>query len=305
MCTTRPTRPISANRTKRTGSRPPVAWWATRPRKSRPTRGVSFDSPAVAFAKSVGNLDDAQLPARRQDHVDQDLEAVRRQSRRQPRDDVAPDHEKAAHRVGDARAGDPVEEPPAEVAELLPRRRQAALRPVAHPRADREIAGAGFELAVHLRQDRLVVLQVAVDHRDIIGARGHPALDHRAGKAVAVDAPETAHARVGRGETEGDVRGSVGRIVVDDDHLPRQAVERRLDPFEQHRERWPIRGRSERPPTGSAATWPVLRLESKAIASRAGDTLLAGRARIREGKPARQAVTAERARGRPPVRRSA
>ncbi len=38
-----------------------------------------------------------------------------------------------------------------------------------------------------------------------------------------------------RGDGEGDVGGAVGRIVVDDDHFPRQAVERRLQPLEQHR----------------------------------------------------------------------
>ncbi len=42
------------------------------------------------------------------------------------------------------------------------------------------------------------MLQVAVDHRDIVGARRQPALDHRAGEAEPVDAAQAAQARVRR-----------------------------------------------------------------------------------------------------------
>ena len=96
-----------------------------------------------------------------------------------------------------ADARDAAEEPGAEFAELLARRREAAGRAlVGDARADREVAFARGERRVHFRQDRFVVLQVAVDHGDEIGARGQPALDHRAGEPGAVDAPEAAQARI-------------------------------------------------------------------------------------------------------------
>ena len=38
-----------------------------------------------------------------------------------------------------------------------------------------------------------------------------------------------------RRERKGDIRGSVGRVVVDNDHLPRHAVESDFDAFEKNR----------------------------------------------------------------------
>ena len=40
------------------------------------------------------------------------------------------------------------------------------------------------------------MLEVAVDDRDEIGAGGEPSLDDGSGQAGAIDAPETAQARV-------------------------------------------------------------------------------------------------------------
>ena len=186
--------------------------------------------------EDIGDFDDLQPSGGRQHDVDQDLEPVGRQPRRQPGDDRPADHEEAAHRIADRRAGELTEAPGAELAEPLARRRQAARRiGVGDPRADRQIAFAGDERFVHLRQDLLVMLQVAVDHRDEVGARRQPAFDHRARQAEPVDPPEAAHARVFARDGVGDVGGAVGRIVVDDDHFPRDAVEHGLQPLEQHR----------------------------------------------------------------------
>ena len=190
----------------------------------------------LARPEHIGDLDDLQPPAGRQHDVDQDLEPVRRQARRKLRDRLAADHEEAAHRIADRHSRQQAEEPRAELAELLARRRQAARRGlVGDPRADRQLALARDQRGVHLRQDLFVVLQVAVDHRDVVGARRQPALDHRSRQAEPVDAADAAHARVVAGDREGDVGGAVGRIVVDDHHLPRQAVEHGLQPLEQHR----------------------------------------------------------------------
>ena len=129
--------------------------------------------------------------------------------------------------------GDAPEEPCAEVAQRLARRREAFGRSiVGDARADGQIAAARGERLVHGGQDRFVVLQVAVDHRDELGARRQPAFDHRARQTNAIDPPDAADARVGFREPEGDIGRAVGRIVVDDDHLPGQTRESRLQPLE-------------------------------------------------------------------------
>ena len=79
------------------------------------------------------------------------------------------------------------------------------------------------------------MLEVAVDDRDEIGAGGKPSLDDSARQPDAIHAPEAAKARVSSRYGVGDVRGAVGRIVVDDDHFPWQTLERRLQTLEQHR----------------------------------------------------------------------
>ena len=110
----------------------------------------------LPLAEHIGRLDDLQLAGRGEDEVDEDLEAVRRQTRREPGDDLAPRHEEAAHRVGDVDAGDAAKEPGAEIAELLARRREAAGRRfVGDARADGEVAFARGERRVHFRQDAL------------------------------------------------------------------------------------------------------------------------------------------------------
>ena len=189
----------------------------------------------LARAEDVRDLDDFQAAAAGEDDVDENLEAVGRKPRREARDDLAADHEEAAHRIADRGAGQAPKEPGAEVAQLLARRREAARRRrVGDARADGQIAARGRERFVHFRQDRFVVLQIAVDHRDEVGARRQPALDDRARQADAIDAPDAAQPRIARRQRKGDVGRAVGRIVVDDDHFPGQAGECRLQPLEKH-----------------------------------------------------------------------
>ena len=89
----------------------------------------------------------------------------------------------------------------------------------------------------------------------------------------------------------GDVGGAVGRIVVDDDHFPGQAGERRLQPLEQHRHvgRFAIgrhdhgegrAGGHRRDQNSLPRPWFEARGESRAATS----------VRIRHGKGARQAM---------------
>ena len=77
------------------------------------------------------------------------------------------------------------------------------------------------------------MLEIAVDDRNEVRARRHPSLDDRARKTRTVDPPQTAQAPVLRRERKSDIRGAVGEIVIDDDHLPREAVERGFDALEK------------------------------------------------------------------------
>jgi hypothetical protein len=75
----------------------------------------------------------------------------------------------------------------------------------------------------HARQQRLVVLQVAVHHGDGARGRGEHALDAGAGQALAADAPQTAHARVGTCDGADDPGRAIWAVVVDEDHFPLRA----------------------------------------------------------------------------------
>ena len=61
-----------------------------------------FGFAGVPLAEHIRRLDDPQTRRRAQQDVGENLEAVGRQFRRDLANDPAPDHEKAAHRIGDA-----------------------------------------------------------------------------------------------------------------------------------------------------------------------------------------------------------
>ena len=56
----------------------------------------------LPLAKDIRRLDDPQAARRAKQNVGEDFEPVGGQFRRDLADDRAPDHEKAAHRIGDA-----------------------------------------------------------------------------------------------------------------------------------------------------------------------------------------------------------
>ena len=96
-----------------------------------------------------------------------------------------------------ADAGDAAKEPGAEIAEPLTRRREAAGDGLVGTRVPMtRLPSLRDQGGVHFRQDRFVVLEIAVDDGDEIGAGGEPPLDHGAGETDAVDAPQAAQPRV-------------------------------------------------------------------------------------------------------------
>ncbi len=120
--------------------------------------------------------------------------------------------------------------------------------------ADHEIGLAAREQQQHLRQLRLVMLEVGVDHGGIGRARGEDALDAGAGQAAPSDAADTAHPAVLLRQLAHHVPGAVGRIVVDEHDLPgSRCPARRLQPPVQHRDVVALVDRWERRPVSSAA----------------------------------------------------
>ena len=108
-------------------------------------------------------------------------------------------HEEAAHRIGQLHRQEPS-------APAMPRRRTACAAsalasPAASPPATWRLATARSYRAAaqrrqHHRQPRLVVLQVAVHHRDEQRRGRQRALDHRRGQAAPPDPADAAHPRV-------------------------------------------------------------------------------------------------------------
>ena len=65
---------------------------------------------STSLSEDVGDFRDAGVVRKMQQDVEEDLEPVRYEARRDPLDQVAPDHEEAAHRIGD----DALEDGPGE-----------------------------------------------------------------------------------------------------------------------------------------------------------------------------------------------
>ncbi len=182
-------------------------------------------------AEAVGNFLHPQRAARGGDDIEQYLEPLRRELRRQLLEAIAADHEEAAHRIGDLHPQHPLGNFGGERAgagALLVEAVGAAALDIAA--ADHEIGRAGLQQRQHFRQLRLVMLQVGVDHGDIRRARRQNALDAGAGQSAAPDPPDTAHPAIVPRQRADHVPGAVGRIVVDEDDFPGHARERRLQP---------------------------------------------------------------------------
>ena len=182
-------------------------------------------------AEGVGNFLDAQLAARGGDDIEQDLEALRRELRRQLLEAIAADHEEAAHGIGDL-------DPQHALGHFGGERAGAGALPVEAvgaaafdvAAADHEIGLAALQQRQHLRQLGLVMLQVGVDHRGAGRAGGQDALDAGAGQAAPPDPPDAADPAILPRQLAHDLPGAVGGIVVDEDDFPGDAGERRLQP---------------------------------------------------------------------------
>ena len=89
--------------------------------------------------------------------------------------------------------------------------------------ADHELGLAALQQRQHLRQLRLVVLQIGVHHGREGRARRQNAFDAGAGQAAPPDPPDAADAAILPRQAAHHVPGPVGRIVVDEDDFPGNA----------------------------------------------------------------------------------
>ena len=151
----------------------------------------------LARAEGEGNFDRPQLALRRGHDIEQDLEALGGELRRQLLEAVAADHEEAAHGIGDL----DLQHAPGNLGcqractgALLVEAVGAAALDIAA--ADHEFRLTALQQGDHLRQLRFVVLQIGVHDRRIGGARGKNALDAGARQAAPADPPDAAHSRI-------------------------------------------------------------------------------------------------------------
>lgn len=122
---------------------------------------------------------------------------MHRQLRRDLLEAIAADHEESAHRIGDLDAQQPLGNHGGEFAEpaTLPIEavRAAAFDIAA---ADHQFGLPALQQSEHLRQLRVVMLQVRIHDRDIRRARSQDTLYAGAGKSAPPDPAQATHARI-------------------------------------------------------------------------------------------------------------
>ena len=198
--------------------------------------GVDLALAVQTFAKHEWQFGDPQAAMRRRHDVEQDLEPLRRQPRRQRLEAVAPHHEEAAHRVAEIDAEEASRERARPAARAFTVGGQARGGTAGEISAgDDEIDVASAQAVEHGDEQCLVVLQVGVHHGDIIRLARQHAFEARAREPPAADAADAAHAIVRLAERARNGRCAVGGIVVDEHHLPLAARQNATESLDQNR----------------------------------------------------------------------
>jgi hypothetical protein len=141
-------------------------------------------------------------------------------------------HDEASEPAGDAADHDTRALPSAEV----------ALGDIAA--GDDDVQPLGLELGEHRRQQVFVVLQVAVHDGGIRRGAGENALDARGGKTAPPEPLQAPDVRLPVRQRARDIGGAVGRVVIDEDRLPRDTGEHPIEALNNQRhvfalvERW-------------------------------------------------------------------
>jgi hypothetical protein len=225
--TTSPSPPIKANSAKRTGIRWPIDLSGISIMYSHATSVSSLLSPWRRCRKVQGS---SVTRTDRSDEARMSSGILKPWPRKPPHrvlEQLAPQHEEAAHRIGQFGAIDETAEPRRHAADLGAAGAQIAETTTGDiAAADHEIAIAAVQTFEHGREQGFVVLQVGVHHRDVGRRRRERALDAGAGKAAPADALQTAHAAVEFADRADMIGRAVLRIVIDEDHFPGDPEER-------------------------------------------------------------------------------
>ncbi len=130
------------------------------------------------------------------------------------------------HRVGDVHAEKVARHCRRELASRQARRRKALVPGRKVAATDDHVALAVSQCRQHLDKQRLVMLKVGVHDGDEGSTARQHSLDAGASKPTPADASDAANAGIGLREILRHLRRPVGRIVIDKDDLPSNALER-------------------------------------------------------------------------------
>jgi len=164
----------------------------------------------LARAKGERHLNHAQRGGRRCCDVEQDLETHGRKPGQRAHERFAREHEEPAHRVADGCSGQLVCQGSGKLAH-----RNSPLAPLPHA-ATFDVAAADDEVDVaaandreHVEQDGLIMLHVAVHHRNVGRGRCEDALDASRCEPAAIKSMDDADARILQCERTRDVGGAI------------------------------------------------------------------------------------------------
>jgi hypothetical protein len=198
--------------------------------KSQSARASSLECPPARGLKRMGVFRVAQR-GRRGEDVDQQLEAGVAESAHRPEKRGAPDHEKAGQWIAHVAAQRHAHERVAEFRQRgAPASQHRAIpvgAEVARP-AD-EVDALALESVQHRRNARGVVLPVAIHDAEKVSAAAEHALDAGLREPRIGDPQDQPDARVLARELLDGLRGGVGRVVVDELHLPVDSGERKFE----------------------------------------------------------------------------
>ena len=231
-----PVRPTRQNRRKRAETAPSVSFDVTSAAKSSAILLSSLLSPYCRSRKAEGSSTVRRRPRAVAKISSRILKPCEEIAGATLFERVAPDHEMAAHRIGEVDAEKEAHQrvrPAAHARTLLRQPRGRAAIEVAA--GDGNVGAAGAQAFEHVGEHGLVMLQVGVHDRQVARlAREHP-LEAGAGETAAADAANAAHAAVGFADRARGRRAPVRRIVVDEYHLPIVAGENAAEPRDQDR----------------------------------------------------------------------
>ena len=191
--------------------------------------------PVRPASHPIGQLDDAYFAARGGNQIEQDLEAAPIEVTYHPIEKRPAHDEEPARRVGKAFAQGRAQSgrQAAQTHSFGSKLARAAARHVAARHCD-----VGFlppRLREELRHQRLIVLEVRVDHRKIRrGARQHP-LDARRSETAPADTLNAANAGIALRAFAHQVFGAVEGVVDHDDGFPVEPGECLLERVQQRR----------------------------------------------------------------------